>query len=373
MRHFLLILLPLFFLAPAEGDAQATLLSDNAQISVLTCASGDQLYSLFGHTAIRVSDSANGIDVVYNFGAFDFSTPNFYLKFIKGDLQYFVTTASYGEFLYEYQYLGRSVYEQPLNLNHQQKQLVNDRLTSILGSDERFYTYKFVDRNCTTMVVDIIEKAIGKPVSLDIEGKGKTNRDILYGYIQSQFYANLGISIMFGAKTDRELYKVYLPMQFLESINKTTVGNRPLTNGVITAYEAPASGRTASWWDNPYTYGFLLLLLAFNRNRTIMLSWLMLSGLLGIFLSVVGLYSYHQELLWNYNALLFSPLFIGLVIAVLKKKKSARIWWFASAGCLSVYLAYMLNKPHLLLMLPILFVNGIYLYRIYAKLLPTVK
>lgn len=361
-----------FLLATTAGWSQS--LSPAARISVLTCDSGQELYSLFGHTAIRVYDPANGIDTVYNFGAFDFRTPNFYLKFVKGDLQYFVTTASYGEFLYEYQYFQRSVYEQPLNLNQPQKQRIYDRLRHILNSGDRFYTYKFIDRNCTTMVVDLVEDAIGQPVSLEVEGKGRTNREILYGYIQSQFYANLGISIMFGAKTDRELYKIYLPKQFLESIAKTTNGDRPLSDFTAKVYEAPKAEGSIPVLDNAYTYALLLLVLALVRNRTLMLTWLMVCGLLGTFLALLGLYSDHDELLWNYNALLFSPFFALLVVFVLaKRERAARMAFYLSAGSLLVYLLYMLNKPHLLLMLPILLVNGLHLFRIGKTLLSPVK
>lgn len=365
LRRFLLLL---FGMLLPLGAARAEALSSDARVSVLTCDTGDQLYSLFGHTAIRVFDPRLGIDTVYNFGAFDFSTPNFYLKFVKGDLQYFVTTASYGEFLYEYQYLGRSVYEQLLNLTPAQKQQIFDRLEAILGSDERFYTYKFIDRNCTTMVADIVTDALGKPLSLDVAGKGETNRRILYGYLQRQFYANLGISIMFGAKTDRDMYKVYLPLQFMESISKTKNGKLPLTNSTAKVYDAPKAEGSGSWWDNAYTYAAVMLLLALVRNRTVILTWWIVSALLGTFLAVVGLYSFHEEVAWNYNAFLFSPLFGGLAVSLLSAgKKNLRLWWYAAAGCQVLYLLYMLNKPHLLLLMPVLLVNGLYLFRIYKS------
>jgi len=362
-----LLILWLGLLLPFAASA-AERLSPDAYISVLTCDTGNELYSLFGHTAIRVSDPRLGIDTVYNFGAFDFSTPNFYLKFVKGDLQYFVTTASYGEFLYEYRYLGRSVYEQLLNLSPSQKQFVFDRLEQVLGSNERYYTYKFIDRNCTTMVADILVSAVGNPLSLDINGKGETNRKILYGYLQQQFYANLGISIMFGAKTDRELYKVYLPMQLMESLSKSKNGSIPLSRPAVTVYEAPQTKAVGSWWDNVYTYAGLLLLLAFVRNRTVLLTWWTVGALLGTFLALVGLYSYHAEVAWNYNALLFSPFFAGLVVSLLLgNKKHIRLWWYACAACQVVYLFYMLNKPHLLLLAPIILVNALYLFRVYKS------
>ena len=82
---------------------------------MLTCGTGNEVYALFGHTAIRITDTPNGIDVVYNYGAFDFSTSNFALKFVKGNLQYFAVANSYNDFIANYTYEKRSVYEQELS------------------------------------------------------------------------------------------------------------------------------------------------------------------------------------------------------------------------------------------------------------------
>ncbi|MCB0443729.1 MAG: DUF4105 domain-containing protein, partial [Flavobacterium sp.] len=97
-------------------------LSSGAKISVLTCGSGEELHSIFGHTAIRIQDNKQGLDMVYNFGMFDFDTSNFYLKFVKGDLQYYVAKSSFEVFLYSYRMENRSVYEQELNLSSTLKQ-----------------------------------------------------------------------------------------------------------------------------------------------------------------------------------------------------------------------------------------------------------
>lgn len=374
MRSFLLSFL--FLWTAASATAQDMTLSPQTEITVLTCDSGAELYSLFGHTAIRVHDPGSDFDTVFNFGAFDFSTPNFYLKFVKGDLQYFVTTSSYPEFLYEYRYLGRTVYEQRLNLTRPQKEALCHRLATILSSDERMYTYKFIDRNCTTMVVDLVENATGQPISLNIKDAGRTNRDILYGYIRKKFYANLGISIMFGAKTDEELYKVYLPMQFLESLSKTRRGGQPLAGPAVKVVDGAAADDGFSIWDNCFTYGLFLLLIVLPKNRTVGLSWMMLSGMLGIFLSLVGYYSFHEELQLNYNALLFNPLFVPLTGCILLRKTGAARWLlYVSMGMLAVYFLYMLNKPHLLLLAPVMVVNGVLMGRMLLRLrsLPAVK
>src|SRR5689334_4761343 len=48
------------------------------QISLLTCSPGEELYSTFGHSALRVKDSATKTDIIYNYGTFDFDDPDFY-------------------------------------------------------------------------------------------------------------------------------------------------------------------------------------------------------------------------------------------------------------------------------------------------------
>ena len=106
-----------FLLFTTITFSQNIQLSDSAKVSVFTCGRGEELYSTFGHTAIRIKDPENQLDFVYNYGAFDFREGNFYLKFIKGDLQYFMNVSSYDEFIYEYQYDNREVIEQTLDLS----------------------------------------------------------------------------------------------------------------------------------------------------------------------------------------------------------------------------------------------------------------
>ena len=118
-------------------------LSEKAKASIITCDTGNESYSLFGHTAIRISDSINNLDVVYNYGAFDFSTPNFVAKFTKGDLQYFAVANSFSNFIHQYTYENRSVFEQELIIPLAYKQKLFDNLNTSLASSESHYTYKF--------------------------------------------------------------------------------------------------------------------------------------------------------------------------------------------------------------------------------------
>ena len=123
------------------------------RISLLTCDPGEDLYTTFGHSAIRVIDSAEGSDRVYNYGTFDFSDPTaFYVKFIKGgkDLKYFLSVDDFPDFMREYEYYQRSVREQELNLNCGEKTRLKLALLNNAMGENKFYKYDFLFDNCST-------------------------------------------------------------------------------------------------------------------------------------------------------------------------------------------------------------------------------
>ena len=207
----------LFLLLPIIGFSQNVILSDDAKVSILTCGTAQVSYTMYGHTGIRITDNVNQIDVVYNYGAFDFSTPNFMMKFVKGDLQYFVTSENYYDFEYNYKLDGRSIVSQELNLTTVQKQQLLNELNTSLTSNERFYTYKFIDKNCTTMVVDKINKILGEQIIKQPKSE-QSYREILYPYM-SDFYMKLGIQIIFGTKVDQSATRLFLPLELEKALN----------------------------------------------------------------------------------------------------------------------------------------------------------
>ena len=359
-----LILILLFF---STNKNFSQTLSPNATVSVLTCDSGDELYSLFGHTALRFSDPENRIDAVFNYGYFDFATPNFYLKFVKGDLKYFVAVDKYEDFLAEYIYFQRGVYEQKLNLSDVQKQNVFDELNAVLASNKKFYTYKFIDRNCTTMIVDVLNKNLTSPINTKISDAEKTNRTILYGYLNSHFYENLGINIMFGSKTDKDFDHIFLPLQLMEGIKKSKNNNQVLCNATavvnIKSAPEPPFSITNSWM----LYVLVLGLVALINKKPVYLTYLVLNGILGIFLFTVGFISLHNELSFNSNILLFNPLYLFLVYFIIKNNlQLVRKTVLALLGLLIIYLLIMINKVHFLMFIPFILTNAIVLRRVYV-------
>ena len=343
----LLLLLLLIF--SGTSFSQNINLTDNAKVSIFTCGRGNELYTTFGHTAIRIKDEASNLDVVYNYGAFDFNTDNFYLKFVKGDLQYFITATSYDEFIYEYQMEKREVIEQTLNFSLLQKQELFELLNASLFSEERSYTYKFIDRNCTTMVVEKINKMLGKNLIQKVDDKTISYRELLYPYFENHFYYKLGINIIFGAKTDTKAEKLFLPSELMHSLNKAQINGKPVVTKTETIVVGEELESGFSFLNSIYFIALLLLILVITNNKKVFTTYLFLTGLLGLFLSLVGLYSLHKEVLWNYNALLFNPLFLILPFL---RGKALKIASLLCIVCIIIYVILMITKPHLWLMSP---------------------
>ncbi|MBL7885131.1 MAG: DUF4105 domain-containing protein [Flavobacterium sp.] len=349
------------FLFSLNAFSQAPVLSENATVSVFTCGRGEQLYSTFGHTAIRIKDEANQLDVVYNYGAFDFNTENFYFKFVKGDLQYFIVATSFQEFIYEYQYDNREVIEQTLNFSKEKKQALFERLNASLFSEERSYTYKFIDRNCTTMVTDKINQTIGALAIKKVDDTSITYREVLYPYFGNYFWYNLGINIIFGAKTDQKAEQLFLPIELLHSLDKAQVNGKPLVLKKQTLVPEVKKSHAFSFVNSIYFVALILLVLVVLRKTFVYKTYLFIAGILGLFLCLVGLYSLHQEVLWNYNALLFNPLF--LVLPFFKNEKLKKLLWICF-GLLAIYLIIIVTKPYLVLMIPFIATHLVILYQL---------
>lgn len=359
---FCLVLNPFF------NFGQGRKLSEGAEISVLTCDVGNEMHTLYGHTAIRVKDPAYLMDEVFNYGYFDFSTPNFLLKFTKGNLKYFVATDRFENFSPEYVYNQRGVYEQKLNLSQAQKQAIFDDLLKVLSSDERFYTYKFIDRNCTSMVADLLNKHLDGKISIKVSDSNKTYRVILYGYLDKHFYEKLGINIMFGLKTDKVFNHIYLPLQLMEGIKLSKNNGQKLSDSVNVINIESAPEVPVSLWNNCYTYLVVLLLVVLINKKSIYLTYFILMGCLGIFLFSMGFISLHNELSMNYNILLFNPLLLLLVYSVLSNKRGFTLKAsYVILGILGIYVFMMLNKVHFLLFLPMIITNAFLVGRLIVR------
>ena len=180
-------------------------LSPSSRVSVLTCGAGNDYYLAFGHSSIRVCDTALGIDKVYNYGTFDFDTPNLYLKFALGNLDYMLGVESFDYFLRVYRYEGRWVEEQLLDLTLEERNRVFNTLEENAKGDNKYYRYDFFRDNCATRIYDIISQSADSTIfSLSVcTPQSSTLREMIYPYTESKLaWWQFGVDVLLGRRCD---------------------------------------------------------------------------------------------------------------------------------------------------------------------------
>jgi hypothetical protein len=235
------VLLFAFALFSLTVSAQTVEISPGTEVTLLTASPGNELYSVFGHSALRVIDPDNNIDLVFNYGTFDFDTPNFYMKFVRGQLLYKLSVVPMEYFLAEYRHEGRAVYEQVLDLTFDQKQRVFDFLMINRLPQNAYYHYDFFYDNCATRIRDLIDIIVEPewPTENEITHESvasirsildyefeyhpdlstrRTFRDMLQPFLQNMPWSAFGIDLALGLPADRIASAwdyMYLPDEML--------------------------------------------------------------------------------------------------------------------------------------------------------------
>lgn len=295
-------------------------LSENAEISVLTCGTANEMYTLFGHTALRIKDVDQNLDVVYNWGMFDFRTPNFLANFVKGNLLYYLDVDSFDDFLYNYTVDNREVVEQVLNLSSTEKSKIWIEINRQLKGNDRYYTYGFIRNNCTTKVVDVINKSVEKPMNPNFPSNNHSYRYILNEGLDQHYFEKLGINLLFGYPTNKETDLMFLPVKLKDGIvaNKNILKKQQTLNTV--------SIQKISSLNSIYTLWLVVLVAligVFNKKCRII--YFFITAIFSVFLVAVSVYSTHAELQFNALILFYNPFFfVGLLL------KNKKIIFFAT-------------------------------------------
>lgn len=206
MKYFVFSLLLSFCLCThVQGQPQR--LSDQAKISLLTVDPGAELYSTFGHSSIRVQDPVQNFDWVFNWGTFDFNTPNFYLKFMRGKLLYYLNPEPYRNFEYGNMVEERTMIETPLSFSGEERAEFYTLLRKNLEKENRGYKYDFFEDNCATRIRDMVAQTYGYQITWDsslYHSGPRTMRQLLQPYMEDRVWAWFGMQLVLGVPTDRQ-------------------------------------------------------------------------------------------------------------------------------------------------------------------------
>lgn len=351
---FCLILAILLFCFTSINKAQTP--ADSAQIYLITASSGTETYAAFGHSAIRVYDPTRNYDVVYNFGTFDFSTPNFYLKFGWGRLMYFLSKAHYEHFLEDYQLEGQAIYLQKFNLTNEEKwQFINNLEMNYLP-ENRYYRYDFFYDNCATRIRDIVEKSITGELIYDSTyiTSPTTFRQLIETDLGRTPWNFFGINILMGKGTDsvanlRNYMFLPLHMRNIFESAKVSRGDSTvaLTETPVELFPSRINFQKPTIFGLPEVVMCLFLLLVIGltywgykknlRFRVFDFLLFFITGVLGLLVAALATSSLHLVLHHNSNLFWTNP--VNLIVAVGLLFRCQKKWFSYALG---VYLLVLL-------------------------------
>ncbi|TMM31332.1 DUF4105 domain-containing protein [Polaribacter aestuariivivens] len=390
-----LLLLFLFFATCYNIQSQVKL-SVYSEISIVTAGPGNELYEKFGHSAIRIKDPVLNLDIIYNYGIFDFDAPNFYTNFAQGKMYYLLARYDFKYFLASYKKDKRWLKQQVLNLNIDEKRDFFNYLENNAKPANATYLYDPFFNNCSTKLKDITKSILKNKVVFDVSNieNGKTLRELMNQEIYWNTWGNFGINLIAGTILDFErnqLEYTYLP-DYLHKVfenGKTTRNNGHVNlvvrEDVLLNFEEKAISNSTIF--SPLNVFILLLFIVIfitfkdfkNRKRTKSLDFLIffITGFVGLILTYLWFFSSHKTAPNNFNILwAFLP---NIFVAFLLLKNKAKIWIRTYILALLLFLVVILIlwvlkvqifPIAIIPLLMLLFVRYCYLY---YSLLPSIK
>jgi hypothetical protein len=310
-------------------------LSENAEISVITIGPGSSLNDAFGHSAFRIKDTKKGLDLVFNYGVYDFEAPNFILKFTQGKLDYLIGLNRFDNFYNAYTAQNRSITSQILNLSSTEKQQLFNYLINNYKPENRRYLYDFLFNNCATKIKEVTNLATQNPIDFNIpkDYSEATFRTLIQNNLNKNSWGSLGIDIALGSVIDRYAtpeQHMFLPKNIHSFFDIATIqnSNTPLVKTRKTLFKASAKNKTSSFIFSPlFLFGILGLVIVFityndfktgKRTKTLDFILFGVTGLAGVVIMLLWFATDHQTTKNNYNLLWANPLNLILLFQILK-------------------------------------------------------
>ena len=299
------------------------------KISILSIGEGPSLVDAFGHTAIRIKDAELKNDVVFNFGVYDFNSPNFYSNFVKGRPEYKLGIQNYNNLIQNYIRQKRYIVEHQLNLDQNSIKIIIDLLVEKLN--DPYYIYDYFRDNCTTRAADIvIDKTNNKFKDDKLESETVFSfRNLIHEKINENSWAALGIDLCLGAIIDKKINTretFFLPenlMNYLDLFEADII-----KRNIIYSPESKISYQENL--PSPLLVNLILSLIIvavtifnFKRNKwnkSLDILIFLISGSIGILIIFLWFFSNHFAGAQNFNLLWAFPFNFTLIFAIYKTK-----------------------------------------------------
>lgn len=344
------------FSAPVTAQDDSTLLAmDSVEISLLTCQPHDEVYSLYGHTAIRYHDMhrKDGVDAAFNYGVFNFNAPHFVARFVFGLTDYELGAYPYDLFQAEYRHFGSMVTEQVLNLTAQEKYQLRQALSENLRPENRVYRYNYFYNNCTTKARDIIEQCInGKVEYAERKDYTPTYREMVHEMTQRNPWSQWGNDLLLGIKSDQPTtmrQQEFLPHNLMYDFDHAQIyangTYRPLVKERRIGVPAGVQMQEPGFPFSPMqcfmallAVGLVLFFIQWKKH-VIFIAWevmlMLTTGIMGIVLFLM-LFSQHPTVSLNLQFILLNPIHWLFLWPVVRGKKT--IYWRITAALSCLFL-----------------------------------
>lgn len=341
------LLLTLAFLA---GSGQRLMAQrDSICVSLLTCSPGQEVYSLYGHTALRCRQTAGELDLVFNYGVFDMRKPHFVWNFILGRTDYVVEPLPWKYFTPEYEERGSGIVEQELNLTNFEATKLMGLLRENCLPENRGYRYNYLTKNCTTMVRDMIERAVGGHILYPDTLPHQTARQILHRYTEDHPWAQEGNDLLLGADVDTVMSaraSLFIPANLMQAFDGALIvdasGNqRPLVKSKAQPLMPRPEAQSRSQQKLPSPYAAMLILAAVCIIVALLEAWtkrhfwlfdvliLLLQGAAGLLLAFMFFFSEHPAVGSNWQLWLLNPVaLIGIPFVIKAATRHKHTLWY---------------------------------------------
>ena len=310
--------------------------------SLITCGqSGEFVFYLYGHTAIRITDPETGLDKAYNYGYFSMEQKNFIPNFMIGKPMYMLGVTDFDSMVYDYAAQGRRVSEQQLNLRPDEVQALMDFLDWNALPENAEYRYNYFYDNCATRPRDLIERFTKGGLVYRVDPASlPTFREATRQCSKSAKWYTFGTDLCLGVKSDArmtvhdaafvpELLEQSMDLAFRKDTGEPIVSQKEEIVPQTQLIEVPR-------FDGPLVTILALvaiyLICYFVVRRFTPVPWqvlrcglYLLLGLAGIVLWFLSLFSAHPHTLLNANMVLMHPFWLILVVTMWQELRHRRL------------------------------------------------